>query len=138
MGKRNSYVLVFLVHLFACGYGDSAVHIGYQVTLAIPTDYTSGFIGRAFLMETDQKEPNFRAAVSVEAVNEKYSCSLDVFLGSVKVWSSGHLSRFYTTDKCILDLTEYGNLQLKGQEERVGWRSGTSGQGVKVICKYNS
>lgn len=133
---RYSYVVIFfLVQVFTCGYGDDnsdSIHIEYQVRLAIPTEYTSGFIGRAYLMETDQKEPNFRTAVSVEAINEKYSCSLDVFLGNVKVWSSGHLSPFYTTDKCMLDFTESGDLQLKGQEDRVGWRSGTSGQGVKV------
>lgn len=83
-------------------------------------------------METDQTEPNFRTAVSVEALDEKYSCSLDIFLGNVKVWSSGHFSRFYTADKCMLEFTEDGDLQLKGQKERIGWRSGTSGQGVQV------
>lgn len=83
-------------------------------------------------METDQTEPSFRTAVSVEALDNKYSCSLDVFLGNVKVWSSGHFSRFYTTDKCLLELTEHGDLQLKGQKETIGWRSGTSGQGVEV------
>ncbi|KAL0450938.1 UNVERIFIED_CONTAM: hypothetical protein Slati_1650200 [Sesamum latifolium] len=82
-------------------------------------------------METEQTVPHFRAAISVEAVDEKYSCSLDVFLGGVRVWSSGHLSRFYTTEKCVLELTDSGDLRLKGEKEFVGWRSGTSGQGVK-------
>lgn len=110
------------------------INIGYQVTLAVPTDYTKGFVGRAFLIETDQNPPHFRAAISVEAVEEveKYSCSLDVFLGDVRVWSSGHFSRFYAEEKCVLELTEFGNLRLKAQGERVGWRSGTSRQGVKV------
>ncbi|XP_009779643.1 G-type lectin S-receptor-like serine/threonine-protein kinase SD2-5 [Nicotiana tabacum] len=128
------YVLVFFIYWLAHGYCTSNVHIGYQVSLAIPTTYSKGFIGRAFLMETDnQMTPNFRAAISVEAINEKYTCSLDVFLGDVKVWSSGHLSQFYTIDKCALQLTQYGDLQLKGQDDKVGWKAGTSGQGVKRL-----
>ncbi|KAL3536593.1 hypothetical protein ACH5RR_005054 [Cinchona calisaya] len=127
------HLLVFLGLLFLHAYCDSDVYIGYQVTLAIPTAYSSGFVGRAFILETDKTEPNFRTAVTVEALDDKYSCSLDVFLGSVKVWSSGHFSRFYTTDECMLELTEYGDLQLKGQNERIGWRSGTSGQGVERL-----
>ncbi|XP_027070058.1 uncharacterized protein [Coffea arabica] len=123
--------LVFLVYLFFHAYCDSDVLVGYHVTLAIPPAYSSGFVGRAFIMETDQTEPNFRTAVSVEALDDKYACSLDIFLGNVKVWSSGHFSRFYTADKCMLELTEDGDLQLKGQKEIIGWRSGTSGQGVQ-------
>ncbi|KAH6757143.1 hypothetical protein C2S53_014783 [Perilla frutescens var. hirtella] len=111
------------------------ISIGYQVTLAVPTDYSRGFVGRAFLIETGQNPPHFKAAISVEAVEEieKYSCSLDVFLGDVRVWSSGHFSRFYADEKCVLELTEFGNLRLKGQNERVGWKSGTSKQGVKRL-----
>ncbi|KAJ7961120.1 G-type lectin S-receptor-like serine/threonine-protein kinase [Quillaja saponaria] len=92
-----------------------------------------GFIGRAFLIETDQMTPNFRVAMSVEAINGKYSCSLQVFLGDVKVWDSGHYSHFYTSDKCILELTLEGDLRLKGPKERVGWKTGTSGQGVERL-----
>ncbi|KAL2515559.1 Uncharacterized protein Fot_29530 [Forsythia ovata] len=106
----------------------SDVHIGYQLTLAIPSAYTEGFSGRAFLMETEQISPNFRTALSVEAINENYLCSLDIFLGDVKVWSSSPLSQFYTREKCVLELTQYGDLRLKDQNERIGWRSGTSGQ----------
>ncbi|GER55744.1 curculin-like lectin family protein [Striga asiatica] len=113
----------------------SEIKVGYQVTIAIPTVYTRGFQGRAFLIGADQKtEPFFRAAVSIEAgENEKYSCSIDVFLGEVKVWSSGHLSRFYAVEKCVLELTENGDLRLKGEKELIGWRSGTPGQGVKRL-----
>ncbi|XP_027176479.1 G-type lectin S-receptor-like serine/threonine-protein kinase SD2-5 isoform X1 [Coffea eugenioides] len=125
--------LVFLVYLFFHAYCDSDVLVGYHVTLAIPPAYSSGFVGRAFIMETDQTEPNFRTAVSVEALDDKYACSLDIFLGNAKVWSSGHFSRFYTADKCMLELTEDGDLQLKGQKEIIGWRSGTSGQGVQRL-----
>lgn len=92
-----------------------------------------GFIGRAFLMETNLTEPNFKVALSVEAIGGKYSCSLEVFLGQVKVWNSGHYSRFYMADKCVLELTQDGDLRLKGPKDRVGWRTGTSGQGVEVI-----
>ncbi|CAN4120163.1 unnamed protein product [Withania somnifera] len=128
------YELVFVIYWLTQGYCTSDIHVGYQISLAIPTSYSRGFIGRAFLMETDnQMEPNFRAAISVEANNEKYTCSLDVFLGDVKVWSSGHLSQFYTMDKCALALTQYGDLLLKGQDDRVGWKAGTSGQHVKRL-----
>lgn len=123
---------VLLIHLFRCVHCNTDVYIGYQVTLAAPMPYIRGFIGRAFLMETNQMVPNFRAALSVEAINEQYACSLDVFLGDIKVWTSGHFSQFYTREKCVLQLTKDGDLELKGQNEQVGWRSGTSRQGVKV------
>ncbi|KAM3379513.1 G-type lectin S-receptor-like serine/threonine-protein kinase SD2-5 isoform X1 [Capsicum galapagoense] len=126
--------VVFLIYWLVQGYCTSDVHIGYQVSLAIPTSYCRGFMGRAFLMESEnQMVPNFRAAISVEANNEKYTCSLDVLLGDVKVWSSGHLSKFYTIDKCVLQLTQYGDLLLTGQDDRVGWKAGTSGQGVERL-----
>ncbi|KAL2541422.1 D-mannose binding lectin protein with Apple-like carbohydrate-binding domain [Abeliophyllum distichum] len=111
----------------------SDVHIGYQLTLAVPSAYTEGFSGRAFLMETEQSSPTFRTALSVEAINENYLCSLDIFLGDVKVWSSSPLSQFYTREKCVLELTLYGDLRLKDENERIGWRSGTSGQGVERL-----
>lgn len=95
-------------------------------------EYHTGFTGKAFLLGTNQSAPNFRLALSVEAINQKYSCSLQVFLGDVKVWNSGHYSRFYTTEKCVLELTQDGDLRLTGPKERVGWRTGTSGQGVEV------
>ncbi|XP_075498939.1 PAN domain-containing protein At5g03700 [Primulina tabacum] len=127
------FLFVLQLQFLARTISDSEIQIGYQVTLAIPTEYTKGFTGRAFLIETEQMPPKFRAAINVEAVDEKYSCSLDVFLADVRVWSSGHLSRFYTTEKCVLELTKDGDLRLKGQKERVGWRSGTSGQGVERL-----
>lgn len=125
----------FLIHLSITNIVDcnTDISIGYQVNLAIPMPYISGFIGRAFLMEANQMVPSFRAALSVEAINEQYSCSLDVFLGETKVWSSAHFSKFYTKEKCVLELTKDGELQLKGQNEQIGWRSGTSRQGVKVL-----
>lgn len=77
-------------------------------------------------------EPNFKAALSVEPINGNYSCSLEVFLGDVKVWNSGHYSKFYISDICMLELTKGGDLRLKGSNKQVGWRTGTSGQGVEV------
>ncbi|GAB4833201.1 hypothetical protein Ancab_031445 [Ancistrocladus abbreviatus] len=76
---------------------------------------------------------SFRTALSVEASDGKYACSLNVFLGSVRVWNSGHRSKFYTTEVCVLELTEEGDLRLKGADERIGWRTGTSGQGVEKL-----
>lgn len=76
--------------------------------------------------------PSFRAALSVEAINGKYACSLGVFLGDVKVWDSDHFTRFYTSERCALELTTDGDLQLKGAKEQVGWRTATFGQGVEV------
>ncbi|XP_051130186.1 EP1-like glycoprotein 3 [Andrographis paniculata] len=113
----------------------SDIRNGYQVTVAIPSEYTQGFLGRAFVMENEQGMPHFRAAVTVEGVEEKenYSCSLDVLLGNVRVWSSGHLSRFHTAERCVLELAEDGDLRLKDQTGRIGWRSGTSGQGVERL-----
>lgn len=83
-------------------------------------------------MDSNQPIPSFKAALSVEAYNGKYSCSCQVFLGNVKVWSSGHYSKFYTSNVCVLELTNDGDLRLKGPKDRVGWRTGTSGQGVEV------
>lgn len=106
---------------------------GYEVSLAVPAEYGEGFIGRAFLIETEHlMPPNFRAALTVEATQGNFSCSLQVFLGEVKVWSSGHFSRFFTAEKCVLELTGDGDLRLKGPTGHVGWRTGTSGQGVEV------
>lgn len=124
--------IIVLSLSFHHGYCKSDIYNGYRLTLAVPVEYSVGFIGRAFLMETNQMAPNFKAALSVEAVNGKFSCSLEVFLGDVKVWNSGHYSQFYVSEKCVLELTQDGDLQLKGPKNRVGWRSGTSRQGVEV------
>ncbi|XAR68738.1 hypothetical protein NMG60_11000092 [Bertholletia excelsa] len=129
----NLCFFLFFVRLLTIGHSDSDVGFGYRVTLAVPTEYSRGFVGRAFIMETNQMVPNFRVALTVEAAGQNYSCSLDVLLGEARVWSSGHLSRFFTAEKCVLELTQNGDLQLKGQKERVGWRTGTSGQGVQRL-----
>ncbi|ESR42780.1 hypothetical protein CICLE_v10011631mg [Citrus x clementina] len=129
-----NYLFGFVVFvMFSNGFCNSDIQKGYKLTLAVPAEYSLGFIGRAFLIETGQIAPNFRAAVSIEAVNGKFSCSLEVLLGDVKVWNSGHYSRFYVSEKCVLELTKDGDLQLKGPNDRVGWLSGTSRQGVERL-----
>lgn len=115
------------------GVCKSAVNKGYRLTLAVPIEYSFGFIGRAFLIETEDVLISFKAALSVEAVNGRYACSIEVFLGDFKVWDSGHYSKFYVTEKCVLELSDDGDLHLKGLKERIGWKTGTSGQGVEVI-----
>ncbi|KAG4992876.1 hypothetical protein JHK82_026392 [Glycine max] len=127
------FLFLLLVLLFNYGFSESGVGAGYQLMVAVPVEYEVNFKGRAFLVETNQTAPNFRVALSIEAINGKYSCSLEVFLGDVKVWDSGHYSRFYITEKCLLELTMDGDLRLKGPKERVGWKTGTSGQGVKRL-----
>ncbi|KAJ4841466.1 hypothetical protein Tsubulata_015687 [Turnera subulata] len=132
--KFHLFISLVLVLLFSTHvYCKSDIHIGYSLTLEVPVVYSAGFTGRAFLIETDQTVPNFRAALSVEPIKGNYSCSLEVFLGDVKVWNSGHYSQFYTWDICKLELTKDGDLQLKGPKDRVGWRTGTSGQGVEKL-----
>ncbi|GMH26375.1 hypothetical protein Nepgr_028218 [Nepenthes gracilis] len=124
----------FLVLLFfAICCCKSEISVGYRLTLAVPIELIEGFLGEAYLMETDQMPVNFKTALSVEAVDGRYTCSLGVFLGGVKVWTSGHRSKFYTTETCVLELAEDGDLHLKGADERVGWRTGTSGQGVEKL-----
>ncbi|XP_057970517.1 G-type lectin S-receptor-like serine/threonine-protein kinase SD2-5 [Malania oleifera] len=114
---------------------ENHIEVGYRVMMEVPEEYRYGFVGRAYLMEAKQAaEPKFRAALSVEGVEgNRYACSLEVFLGDVRVWSSGHLSRFYTAEKCVVELTEKGDLRLKGPQERLGWRTATSGQGVQRL-----
>uniref|UniRef100_A0A7N0T6M8 Bulb-type lectin domain-containing protein n=1 Tax=Kalanchoe fedtschenkoi TaxID=63787 RepID=A0A7N0T6M8_KALFE len=108
----------------------------YQITVQVPGQFCAGFVGRAFLLETNGTSlPHFKAALSVEStLDGRYACSLDVFIGDVKVWSSGHFSPFYASDRCYLELTDGGDLRLKqGPNGQVGWRSGTNGQGVERL-----
>ncbi|XP_022982590.1 EP1-like glycoprotein 3 [Cucurbita maxima] len=126
----------FLILFFHLGRTICRTYIvtGYEVTLAVPPEYDHRFLGRAFLIETEPlMPPNFRLALTVEPTQGNFSCSLQVFLGEVKVWSSGHFSRFFVTDICALELTRDGDLRLKGPTGQVGWRTGTSGQGVEKL-----
>ncbi|KAK9124673.1 hypothetical protein Sjap_014275 [Stephania japonica] len=125
-------LLSFFLYFFTCCSSKSDVPIGFQVMIPIPSVYSMNFTGRAFFLETASPTvPNFKAALSVEKINGSYSCSLQVFIGDFKVWSSGHFSQFKPAEVCMLELTEKGDLQLKGSKGQIGWRSGTSGQGVE-------
>ncbi|KAJ8426045.1 hypothetical protein Cgig2_017622 [Carnegiea gigantea] len=137
--KLCMFCLLALFFLFVnSGCSESDVPIGYTFTLAVPVEYANDFSSKAYLMETDQMPLNFRTALSIEAIDGRYACSLEIFLGNVKVWSSGHRSKFYTSEMCMLELTKMGDLRLKGPNEAIGWRTGTSGQGVEVtpISKF--
>lgn len=127
-------LLRFVICIFTwVGACKSDISVGDRVTLPIPSEYNMGFIGRAFIMVTAAETvPNFKVALSVEAINGRHSCSLQVFLGDVKVWSSGHSSMFYPSKRCMLELTKGGDLRLRGSRKRIGWRTNTSGQGVEV------
>ncbi|KAE8658385.1 transcription factor bHLH61-like [Hibiscus syriacus] len=127
-----SVLLVQLVNHGSCDLG--SIHVGHKLSLAVPSLYIDGFVGRAFLMDDgDRVEPYFRVALSAEASKGKYSCSLEVFLGDIEVWNSGHYSQFYTADSCVLELSQDGDLRLMGPKSRVGWRTGTFGQGVEML-----
>ncbi|KAF9599497.1 hypothetical protein IFM89_038591 [Coptis chinensis] len=127
------YMIGFMFYFFTCGFCKSDIPIGYQVTLPVPSMYNVTFSGRAFFMETGNEVPTFKVALSVEAVNGEYSCSLGVFLGDFKVWNSGHFSQFVAREICMLELTKYGDLQLKDSKGGIGWRSATSAQGVERL-----
>ncbi|KAJ4970121.1 hypothetical protein NE237_003220 [Protea cynaroides] len=127
--------LAVLIYFFTGCASKSDIPIGYRVKVPLPPEYNEGFIGKAFIMETGNTEPYFKAALSVEAIDNvgRYSCSLQVFLGDTKVWCSGHVSQFYPSQRCVLELTEGGELLLMGARRRVGWRTKTSGQGVERL-----
>nr|GFA84334.1 G-type lectin S-receptor-like serine/threonine-protein kinase SD2-5 [Tanacetum cinerariifolium] len=114
------------------------LQLGAKTTLVVPSLYIIGFVAQAFVLETSQPVPSFRAGLSIEAIEEKYICSFDVFLGDFKVWSTSHLSRFYTYEKCVIDFTGDGDLRLTGHDDEMGWRTATFGQGVKSLRLSNT
>ncbi|KAI3677714.1 hypothetical protein L6452_36980 [Arctium lappa] len=125
-----------LIHFSTHFYGNCIpdnIQLGTQTTLVVPGLYILGFVGRAFILETSQPVPNFRVGLTVEAVEGKYVCSFDVFLGDFKVWSSSHLSPFFTSEKCVVGLTWDGDLRLTGRDDELGWRTATYGQGIKRL-----
>ncbi|XP_042513928.1 G-type lectin S-receptor-like serine/threonine-protein kinase SD2-5 [Macadamia integrifolia] len=124
---------LLLFFFFTVCASKSDIPIGYRVTVPVPSEFNEGFKGKAFFMEIGNGEPDFRAAVTVEAMNnlKRYSCSLQVFLGDTIVWSSSHFSPFYPSQRCVLELTKGGELLLMGGRRRVGWRTNSSGQGVE-------
>ncbi|KAL8262291.1 hypothetical protein R6Q59_026340 [Mikania micrantha] len=135
------FSLALLIHFTTHFHGHCTtdnLQLGAQTKVAIPNLSIIGFVTRAFVLETSQPVPNFRAGLTVEAVKEKYVCSFDVFLGDVKVWSSSHFSPFFTSEKCVIDLTMDGDLRLTGQNDQLGWRTATFGQGIKRLQLSNT
>ncbi|CAN8254729.1 unnamed protein product [Cochlearia groenlandica] len=137
--KKKIYTFTFILFLLSKHktHSKSDIKLGFTLTLSSPTIYTPKFIGKAYIMERDSsqtKEPGFKAALTLESNDKddgRYLCSLQVFLGDVRVWSSGHYSKMFVLNKCIVELTKDGDLRLKSNNKRVGWRSGTLGQGVE-------
>ncbi|KAK9067789.1 hypothetical protein SSX86_011900 [Deinandra increscens subsp. villosa] len=130
------FSLALLVHFSTHFHGHcitDSLQLGAQTKVAIPGLYMIGFVTRAFMLETSQPVPSFRAGLTVEAVEEKYVCSFDVFLGDFKVWSSSHFSRFFTSEICVIGLTKDGDLRLTGHNDQIGWRTATYGQGIKRL-----
>ncbi|AEE78829.1 putative protein [Arabidopsis thaliana] len=135
------YTFTFLICLFSKlqGHCKSDISLGNSLTLTSPLEYTPGFMGKAYIIETESsstREPGFKAALTMESSDKddgRYLCSLQIFLGDVRVWSSGHYSKMYVSSKCIIELTKDGDLRLKSSYKHVGWRSGTSGQGVERL-----
>ncbi|XP_010503864.1 PREDICTED: G-type lectin S-receptor-like serine/threonine-protein kinase At5g24080 [Camelina sativa] len=136
------YTFTFLIFLFSMlqGHCKSDINLGHSLTLTSPLEYAPGLMGKAYIMETESssstREPGFKAALTMGSSDKddgKYLCSLQVFLGDVRVWSSGHYSKMYVSSKCIIELTKDGDLRLKSSNKHVGWRSGTSGQGVERL-----
>ncbi|RLM91460.1 putative receptor protein kinase ZmPK1 [Panicum miliaceum] len=82
-----------------------------------------------------ERQPGFVAAVSAEAAGRAgaCTCSLVLLLGGVMVWASDHLEVFVARALCRLELTEDGQLRLTDGGGKVGWLSGTAGQGVKAL-----
>ncbi|XP_058739805.1 EP1-like glycoprotein 3 [Vicia villosa] len=127
------YHFLFFVLLFNSAFSESSVGVGHSLMVEAPLEYRIGFKVGGFLLENDQTVPKYRVALSIEAIDSKFACSLLVFLGDVKVWDSGHYSKFYVTGKCLLEFSMDGDLRLKGPNGTVGWKTGTSGQGVKNL-----
>ncbi|KAI3507304.1 hypothetical protein L1887_22244 [Cichorium endivia] len=134
-------LLALLLHFSTHFHGyciTNNIQLGSQTTLVVPGLYIKGLVAHAFVLETSQPVPAFRAGLTVEATEDKYVCSFEVFLGNVKVWSSCHLSRFFTSEKCVLHLTRDGDLRLTGHNDEIGWRTATYGQGIERLQLSNT
>ncbi|PWA93002.1 Bulb-type lectin domain-containing protein [Artemisia annua] len=135
------FSLAILIHFSSHFYGHCTtdnLQLGAKTTLVVPSLYIIGFVAQAFVLETSQPVPNFRAGLSIEAIDQKYLCSLDIFLGDFKVWSTSHFSRFFTYEKCVIDFTMDGDLRLTGHDDEMGWRTATFGQGIKSLQLSNT
>ncbi|KAF8775460.1 hypothetical protein HU200_004885 [Digitaria exilis] len=131
-------VLAVLLHLHgqAAALSSAAYFpLGGQATVRLPpAPYQPRFAARAVVLDDAQRRaPGFVVAVSAEAGAGAYTCSLVLLLGGVKVWASDHLDKFVARALCRLELTEDGQLRLTDGAGKVGWLSGTAGQGVKAL-----
>jgi len=127
-------VAVLLLEQIALSSADFP--LGGQATVQLPpAPCQPGFAARAVVLDAQgHRQPAFVAAVSAaEAGAGRCTCSLVVLLGGVKVWASDHLEKFVPAALCRLELTEGGQLRLTDGAGKVGWLSGTAGQGVKVM-----
>ncbi|KAF8716872.1 hypothetical protein HU200_025972 [Digitaria exilis] len=135
-------VLAVLLHLHgqAAALSSAAYFpLGGDATVRLPpAPYQPRFAARAVVLgdaqhQQSQRPPAFVAAVSAEARAGAYTCSLVLLLGGIKVWASDHLDKFVARALCRLELTEDGQLRLTDGAGKVGWLSGTAGQGVKAL-----
>lgn len=128
------FSLSFFFHLFIRGFCATDFSFGHRVQISVPSLYDPNFWVRESIMKTDDNVPNFQATLSIEAIEYgKYICSLDVFLGSFRVWNSGHFSQFSPRESCALELMEDGILRLRDSRGNIGWQTRTSGEGVKKL-----
>jgi hypothetical protein len=114
-----------------------------RATVRLPTGPRQPrFAARAVVLDDarGERQPGFVAAVSAEAAGRAgaCTCSLVLLLGGVKVWASDHLEEFVARALCRPELTEDGQLRLTDGGGKVGWLSGTAGQGVKVMRTVSS
>ncbi|XP_077236947.1 D-mannose binding lectin protein with Apple-like carbohydrate-binding domain-containing protein [Tasmannia lanceolata] len=123
----------FLIFFIDAMFSQSNFLPGNPIILSIPLVYEAGFQGKTFILQAGEKIPYFKAAISVEAFDGKYLCSLVVLLGELQVWSSVQFSRFFLSGSCMIELLENGVLQLKDSSGQIGWQTGTFGQGVEKL-----
>ncbi|KAH7672538.1 Non-specific serine/threonine protein kinase protein [Dioscorea alata] len=125
----------FFISFFTNGLCNSYIHFPNKFSIPIPPSFDPNFHGRAFILVSGKKHPpTFRAGLSLEPIpNNLYSCSLSVFLGPLKVWSSDHFSPFSPSTTCVLDLTSNGVLQVHDGFGLVGWQTSTFSQQVQRL-----
>lgn len=126
------YLLSIFISLLFHSFCKCDISIGSRVSISVPSTYKSGFEGRAYFIRAGEAVPSFKAALSIEALDGRYLCALVVLFGEMEVWNSRRFSLFFPLELCVLELMENGVLQLRDSSGRIGWRTGTSGQGVEV------
>ncbi|KAI7745104.1 hypothetical protein M8C21_017804, partial [Ambrosia artemisiifolia] len=113
--------LALLIHFSTHFHGHCTTNnlqLGAERTVVLPSQYMNGFVVPTYILETSGPVPSFRAGLMV--------------------WSSSHLSRFFTTEKCVISLTWDGDLRLTGQNGQIGWQTATHGQEAAIIKQWES